>query len=120
MSLTSSTNAVCHLDKYSRLHQLQLTWLYEYLEQDDSKELVYGSRLNTLLQFCTGHRSLPRNGFRAKLQIQFLPDDDDYQMPTSSACLHILRLPTVHSSRAQFFHMMESALKFSAIGFPNP
>ena len=96
-------------------------WLYEFLEDEGiDKELIGGSRIKALLMFCTGHTHLPRNGFRAKLQIQFLPDDDEQTLPTASACLHILRLPTVHSSKSQFCKAMDTALKFAALGFPNP
>ena len=96
-------------------------WLYVFLEDADmDKELVVGSKIKALLMFCTGHTHLPRNGFRVKLQIQFLPDDDEHTLPTASACLQILRLPTVHSSKSQFCKAMDTALKFAPFGFPNP
>ena len=98
-----------------------LEWLYDYLEDADAgKELIGGSRVKALLLFSTGQKSLPRNGFRNKLQIQYLPDDDEHTLPTASACLQIVRLPTVHSSKKKFFEAMETALKFGALGFPNP
>lgn len=98
-----------------------LEWLYEYLEDSEAgKELIGGSRVKALLLFGTGQKSLPRNGFRNKLQIHYLPDDDEYCLPTSSACLQIIRLPTVHSSKKKFFEAIETALKFGALGFPNP
>ena len=101
--------------------QQALEWLYEYLgDSDAGKELVGGSRVNALLLFGTGQKALPRNGFRNKLQIQYLPDDDEQSLPTASACLKIIRLPTVHSSKKRFFESIEAALKFGALGFPNP
>ncbi len=83
-------------------------------------ELVGGSRINVLMVFCTGHSKLPRNGIKNKFQVQFLTDDDEIVLPTSSACLQCARLPNSHSSKSKFDQAMDTALKFAALGFPNP
>lgn len=96
-------------------------WLYECLERkEDADQFFGGSRLKALLMFCTGSIAPPRYGYKQKIQISFKPDDDEHELPTSSACLHVLCLPTVHSSKKKFFHAIDVALKYAALGFPDP
>eukprot|EP00794_Sanderia_malayensis_P014417 gene14417-15924_t len=97
-----------------------LDWLFEYLKISSSGDFYGGSRLTALLMFCTGSTCPPRLGFIQKIQIKFLQDDDEKELPTSSGCLRILHLPTVHSSKQKFFAAMDIALKYGALGFPNP
>eukprot|EP00794_Sanderia_malayensis_P003798 gene3798-4323_t len=35
------------------------------------------------------------------MRVKFLPDDDSHELPTSSACLKIIRIPTVHSTHTR-------------------
>ena len=98
-----------------------IEWLYECIERkEDADQFFGGSRMKALLMFCTGTIAPPRYGYKQKIQISFKPDDDEHELPTSSACLHVLSLPTVHSSKKKFFQAIDVALKHAALGFPNP
>ena len=112
------------------------SWFQEYLElvEEANNEFCAGTRLSTLLIFATGfkvppvggfRKSIgfkvpPVGGFRKSIKVQFLPDDDNFTLPTVSACLFILNIPTVHSSKKKFFEEMDKALKYGSRRFPNP
>ena len=101
--------------------QQALDWLYEYLSiPHPNQELPAGTRMKTLLQFWCGSKHPPRGGFTKKLTIRFLAENSSNKLPTSTACLHILRLPTLYKSKEEFCIAMTTALKFEAHGFPNP
>eukprot|EP00794_Sanderia_malayensis_P001155 gene1155-522_t len=70
-------------------------WFSEDIEED-ADSLYADSKVNILLVFITGWRLPPIGGLRSSIQIQFLPNDDAHSLPTSSACLSVIRLPTVH------------------------
>ena len=90
------------------------SWFQEYLEpvEEANNEFCAGTRLSTLLMFVTGFKVPPVGGF--------LPDDDNFTLPTVSAYLFILNIPTVHSSKKKFFEEMDKALKYGSRGFRNP
>lgn len=95
-------------------------WFLEYLGQDGDHEFPKDSRCTSLLQFWTGWSVIPFGGLAKRLKVTFLPDDDKHCLPTASACTAMLRLPTVHSSKAKFYEAMDIALKYGKVGFPNP
>lgn len=96
-------------------------WLMEYINEQESDVVGSGGpRACALLQFCTGWQVVPLGGLQTKIKVTYLADDDCYKLPTTSACLAILRIPTVHSTKKKFFEAMDIALKFERMGFPNP
>ena len=95
-------------------------WFLDYIRQGEDEEFPEDSRLRSLLQFWTGWNAVPFGGLTKRLKVTFLNDDDTYHLPTSSACLALLRIPTVHSSKKKFFQAMDIALKFAKVGFHNP
>ena len=77
-------------------------------------------KLQSLLQFATGYKSVPPRGLPHKISLRYLAEDDEKtSMPTSSACLAILNLPTIHSVEATFVESFDCALKYESQGFPN-
>lgn len=84
------------------------------VDKDDDE-----SRVKAMLAFTTGWET-PQPGVSITIKVEFLPDDDVYSLPTASACLMILRLPTVHSSEKKFEQAMVAAIKHARRGFPNP
>ena len=93
-------------------------WFMSLVEENEISD-VYpgGSVISSLLSFCTGSKSVPFGGFESKLTVNFLQEDDEKSLPTTSACLLILNLPTVHSSKSKFFESMKLALQFGSEGF---
>lgn len=73
--------------------------------------------LASLLQFITGHRSIPPRGLPHQICIKYLPDDDSASLPKSVACLAVLNLPTVHSSEKKFMESLTIALQCESQGF---
>lgn len=114
--------AVCDVAPESDREQQALDWLYSYLSQPHlTDDLPCGTRMKTLLQFWSGNKYPLAAGLSKKFQIRFLADGIGAQkLPTATACLSILRLPTVHNTEDEFSSAMTTALKFEAFGFPNP
>eukprot|EP00794_Sanderia_malayensis_P012362 gene12362-13633_t len=52
-----------------------------------------------ILSFTTSWETMPMVNAKPTMRVQFLPDDDSHELPTSSACLKIIRIPTVHSTQ---------------------
>ena len=77
-------------------------WFLKFVNSANEEMLV------SLLQFITGHRSIPPRG---------LPDDDSASLPKSVACLAVLNLPTVHSSEKKFMESLTIALQCESQGF---
>ena len=88
-----------------------LKWFVSYVKSATHE------KLQDLLQFITGHRSVPPFGLPHKICLKFLADDDEAVLPTAIACLAILHLPTVHCSEAKFVANMDIALRFESQGF---
>eukprot|EP00794_Sanderia_malayensis_P002715 gene2715-3140_t len=78
-----------------------LDWFSEYIEKE-ADSLYADSKVNTLLVFITGWRLSPIGGLRSSIQIQFQPDHDAHSLPTSFACLSIIRLPTAFVKEKNF------------------
>ncbi len=96
-------------------------WFLEFVNEGDltvSKDDPE-KRVVALLSFATGWQ-LPPTTEDFKIKLEFLPDDDCHTLPTSSACLRILRIPTVHSTKSKFKEAMLVALEHGRQGFPNP
>ena len=74
-------------------------------------------KLRCLLQFTTGHMSIPPQGLPNKMCTKYLPDDDSTSLPKSVACLGIIHLPTVHSSEKKLIDSLNIALEFESQGF---
>ena len=90
-----------------------LEWFKKYIVEASDRRKV-------ILHFATGWIMISLGGLSRKIQVTFLPDDDELELPTSSACLFILHMPTVHSNEKLFAKFMDIALKFGSMGFPNP
>ncbi len=95
-------------------------WFLDYLSLKPDPDFPDDNRCRSLLQFWTGWSVVPFGGLTKRLKVIFLVDDDKFCLPTSSACIKTLRLPTVHSSQGKFFQSMDVALKYRKVGFPNP
>ena len=99
-----------------------LEWFMELIDDgdkpvaDDDQE----SRVAALLAFATGWESLSAHTCNPAIKVEFLPDDDAYTLPTAMACLCILRIPTVHTTKKKFEDAMLTALKQERRGFANP
>ena len=96
------------------------SWFLEYTELQEDKDSPGDERLRALLQFCSEWRIIPFGSLGKKIKVTYLPDDDRYYFLTASACLALLRIPTVHSSKNKFFQAMNIALKYESTGFANP
>ena len=79
----------------------------KYVEEADE------DKLRSLLQFITGHKSVPPCGLPQNICLKYLPDDDEKGLPTSSACLAILNIPTIHSSEAKFIGLEVLEMKLN-------
>ena len=87
-------------------------WFTNYIKNSDKQNL------QALLQFCTGHKSVQPRGLCRKICVRFLSEDDEKaSLPTSSACLNVHFLPTIHSTESKFVQSMDNALKFESQGF---
>lgn len=86
-------------------------WFLKFVNSADAKVLA------SLLQFITGHRSIPPRGLPHQICIKYLPDDDSASLPKSVACLAIINLPTVHSSEKKFMESLTIALQCESQGF---
>ena len=99
-----------------------LEWLMEFIDDgdkpvaDDDQE----SRVAALLAFATGWEFPPAHTSNPKIKVEFLPDDDAYALPTAMACLCILRIPSVHTTKRKFEDAILTALKHERRGFANP
>ena len=95
-------------------------WFVAFLNANEkSEEYPGGSACTAMLSFCTGLKRIPFGGLRSEISVRFHPDDDQYSLPTVSACLFILHLPIVHSSENKFLQAIKIALKHECEGFPS-
>lgn len=101
-----------HLEEPSDFSEKQsYNWFLKFVNSADEEKLV------CLLQFITGHMSIPPRGLPYQICIKYLPDDDSASLPKSSACLAIISLPTVHSSEKKFMESLNIALQCESQGF---
>ena len=121
LDLISKNKEACRV-LFCASHGQLLThkWFLDYIGQNEDDEFPGDSRCRSLLQFWTGWSVVPFGGLAKRLKVTFLPDDDKYVLPTSSACTATIRFPTVHSSKVKFFQFMDIAVKYGKVGFPNP
>ena len=119
---TELKNIITYANATNFSQNLSKSWFQEYLElvEEANNEFCAGTRLSTLLMFATGFKVPPIGGFRKSIKVQFLPDDDNFTLPTVSACFFILNIPTVHPSKKKLFEEMDKALKYGSRGFSNP
>ena len=97
-------------------------WFLEFID-DGAKQVAADdeeSRLRALLAFTTGWQTPNTYGAPSRIKIEFLQDDDSQSLPTASACLSIIRIPTVHSTKKKFEASIVAAIKHARRGFPNP
>ena len=102
--------------------QQAFEWFNEFISEGDSplSDDDPESIVKALLAFTTGWQTPSMFISEPRIKVEFLLDDDDHALPTSSACLQILRIPTVHSTKVKFREAMITALKYGRQGFPNP
>eukprot|EP00794_Sanderia_malayensis_P013334 gene13334-14712_t len=87
-------------------------WFMQFIQDSEEK------RLHGLLQFITSFRNVPPLGLPHKICLKYLSEEDESAtLPTSIACLCILSLPTVHSSKAKFEESVILAIDCESQGF---
>ena len=102
--------------------QQAFEWFNEFVSEGDSplSDDDPESIVKALLAFTTGWQTPSMFVSEPRIKVKFLLDDDDHVLPTSSACLKVLRIPTVHPTKVKFQEAMITALKYGRQGFPNP
>lgn len=73
--------------------QRSYDWFMEYVSNASEE------KLRSLLQFITGFKSIPPS------------------LPSATACLAILQIPTIHSTASKFNQSFDVALEFESQGF---
>ena len=92
--------------------QRSYDWFIEYVSNAGEE------KLKCLLQFITGFKSIPPRGLPHNIVLRYLPDDDEKaSLPSATACLAILQLPTIHSTVNKFNQSLDIALQFESQGF---
>ena len=92
--------------------QRSYDWFIEYVSNAGEE------KLKCLLQFITGFKSIPPRGLPHNIVLRYLPDDDEKaSLPSATACLAILQLPTIHSTENKFNQSLDIALQFESQGF---
>ena len=86
---TEFKDIITYADATNFAQNQSKSWFQKYLEgvKEENNEFCAGTRLSTLLMFATGFKVPPIGGFRKSIKVQFLPDDDNFTLPTVSACL---------------------------------
>lgn len=84
-------------------------WLLENIDKDKDQEFPGDGRHCSLLQFWSGWSMIPFEGHSKMFKVKFIADDDRYNLPISSACSVVLRLPTVYTSELRLFRAMNIA-----------
>jgi len=92
--------------------QRSFDWFMEYVSNAGEE------KLRCLLQFITGFKSVPPRGLPHNIVLKYLPEDDEKSsLPSATACLAILQLPTIHSTANKFNQSFDIALEFESQGF---
>ena len=87
-------------------------WFMEYVSNAGEE------KLRCLLQFITGFKSIPPRGLPHNIVLRYLPDDDEKaSLPSATACLAILQLPTIHSTENKFNQSLDISLEFESHRF---
>ena len=87
-------------------------WLMQFIK-DSEEKMLHG-----LLQFITGFKRVPPLGLPHDICLKYLSEEDESAtLPKSIACLCILNLPTVHSSKAKFDNSLMLAIDCESQGF---
>ena len=87
-------------------------WFVTYINETD--------KLSQFLSFSTGFSIIPYGGLQGNIYVKYLADDDENSLMKASACLKIVFIPTVYSTKEKFFESIDVALDHGSIGFPNP
>ena len=69
-------------------------------------------QLSGLLRFITGNSSLPPLELDPLISVQYLSQDPSIVMFGAAACRNILKIPTCHDSKEQFFSFFQKSLEF--------
>eukprot|EP00794_Sanderia_malayensis_P008301 gene8301-9185_t len=64
--------------------------------------LTSGNNFRAAINEDFSWETLPMCSSKPAIRVKFLPDDDIHELPTASACLKVLRTPTVHSAQKNF------------------
>ena len=69
-----------------------------------------------MLKFCTGFGIVPPHGIglSGKIAIKFLADDDELPYPKALSRLHLLSIPTVHTTYGIFREYFLKALEYES------
>ena len=98
-------NLICTQKPRDEIKAKVYEWFIEYL-QSESRQAT----LEQILQFCTGLKRIPPMGMKDRITIKFLCASP---LPMAEACFSIMRLPTVHTEKAQFFDKMDQGVLLS-------
>ena len=80
-------------------------WLISYLQSAQQ------TQLKKFLGFCTGYRSIPFEGLKGAVSVKYQTDDDTNCYMKSAACLKIIYIPVVYSSKGKYFQSIDVALE---------
>eukprot|EP00794_Sanderia_malayensis_P013069 gene13069-14414_t len=98
-----------------------LDWFFEYIDEDvKDPEVIGDGWITAFMMFSTGRISKSQRQDKQNISIQYLPEEERHIFLTASACMQIIRLPTIHRSKDAFYNAMDVAIKHGALGFPNP
>jgi len=73
--------------------------------------------LETLLRFVTAESSIPPMGLSMPIEIDYLPNNPEFTLPTAKTCFSKLFLPVVHDTKEAFFSAFIKALEFGSAGY---
>ena len=88
-----------------------LNWFEDYVK-DESEDT-----LKKLIGFSTGRSIYQPWEKLPPIAIKFLEDTEDKCFMEATACLAILELPVVHTSKSKFFEYLNKSLELEGLGF---
>ena len=103
-----------HRYRHSKLSKEEmnvLTWFEEFIQIEDIETI------KKIIGFTTGRTVYQPWEKVPSLAIKFLEDSEDKCFIEATACLAILELPTVHTTKSKFFEYIKKSLEFEGIGF---
>ena len=83
----------------------------------ESIHMVFGVCGTTLYEFaklaCICYRfkkPIPPMGLKNKITLEYLPCNDHFALPRAQACFGVVKLPTVHTDKEQFFLKLDQGV----------
>ena len=81
-------------------------WFLEYIRAAEERK----ASLEDILSFTTGLKRIPPMGLKECIKIEFLHRSP---LPEAETCFSIIKLPTVHTSKAVFFSKLDLGIQNS-------